>query len=316
MECSTELMQFSPRHKKDRFMESANMAANPLAEVFGFPLVNSTEEAKRLRRNKLCPFNNRVPSCTKDKAKNPLGVCSIFSDGKPVITCPVRFREKWIIVEHAADFFFDETTSWTSVSEVRLTDKNGKSAGNVDMVLVAYDQRGQVTNFGSLEVQAVYISGNIRAPFEYFMRKPEERKDFDWRTRPNFPKPDYLSSSRKRLIPQVMYKGKIFRAWGKKQALVLQRSFFETLPQMPRVGGEEADLGWFLYDLKYRESENRYELSRQEVVYTKFEPALDRIVKPEPSKVEDFVEVLQQKLDEKLESSPPDAPALGDVILS
>ena len=67
---------------------------------------------------------------------------------------------------------------------------------------------------------------------------------------------------------------------------------------------------------KMREKAKKYELNRQEVVYTKFEPALACIVKPEPGKVEDFVEVLQQKLDEKLEGSPPDAPALGDVILS
>jgi hypothetical protein len=82
------------------------MADHPLAEVFGFPINNFTEDAKRMRRNKLCPFNNKVPSCTKDRAKNPLGVCSIFGDGMPVITCPIRFRERWIIVEEAANFFF------------------------------------------------------------------------------------------------------------------------------------------------------------------------------------------------------------------
>lgn len=316
IECSTVFVDLSLHQKKERFMQSANIPTNPLAEVFGFPLINSKEEAKRLRRNRLCPFNNRVPSCTKDKAKNPLGVCSILSDGDPVITCPVRFREKWIIVEDAAEFFFKVGTSWTSVSEVRLTEKNGNSAGNIDIVLVAYDQQGQVIDFGSLEVQAVYISGNIRAPFEYFIENYEERKDFDWHTKPNYPKPDYLSSSRKRLVPQVMYKGTIFRAWAKKQVVVLQRSFFETLPKMPTVEREEADLGWFLYDLNYKESEKKYELTRQELIYTKFKPALDRIIKPEPGKVEDFMEVLQQKLDQKLESNPPDAPALGDVILS
>ena len=56
---------------------------NPLAEVFGFPVSNASKEALRFRHNRLCPFNNKVPSCTKDKAKNPLGVCSIFNGGKP-----------------------------------------------------------------------------------------------------------------------------------------------------------------------------------------------------------------------------------------
>jgi Restriction endonuclease NotI len=48
------------------------MAKQPLAEVFGFPIDNVSSDADRYRKNKLCPFNNKVPSCTKDKAENPL----------------------------------------------------------------------------------------------------------------------------------------------------------------------------------------------------------------------------------------------------
>ncbi len=79
---------------------------NPLGEVFGFPIINDSAQAKRDRNQKLCPYNNKVPNCTKDKANDPLGVCSILHEGKPVITCPVRFREDWIIVENAAKFAF------------------------------------------------------------------------------------------------------------------------------------------------------------------------------------------------------------------
>lgn len=68
------------------------MPTHPLAEVFGFPTDNLSATVERYRNNRLCPYNNRVPSCTKDKANDPLGVCSIFDGEKPVITCPVRFR--------------------------------------------------------------------------------------------------------------------------------------------------------------------------------------------------------------------------------
>ena len=34
--------------------------SNPLAEVFGFPIVNETERAKLNRSERNCPFNNRV----------------------------------------------------------------------------------------------------------------------------------------------------------------------------------------------------------------------------------------------------------------
>jgi len=291
------------------------MAVHPLAEVFGFPIGNFTKEAKRFRRNKLCPFNNRVPSCTKDKAKNPLGVCSIFHDEHPVITCPVRFREKWIIAENAADFFFEKGTLWTSVAEVNLTDKMGKTAGHIDLVLVAYDDRGRVTDFGTLEVQAVYISGNIRAPFEYYIGTPKRRQNLDWQGKPNYPKPDYLSSSRKRLIPQVLYKGGILKEWGKKQAVVLQKRFFQTLPEMPSVNVEKADIAWLLYELQAEPKEDRFTLVQKEVVYTEFGPALNRIIRPEPGDVEDFIEVLQEKLDVQLDENPPDAPTLTDAVL-
>jgi len=43
----------------------------------------------------------------------------------------------------------------------------GRSAGNIDVVLVSYDNDGKVLDFGALEIQAVYISGNVRDPFEY-----------------------------------------------------------------------------------------------------------------------------------------------------
>ena len=48
------------------------------------------------------------------------------------------------------------------MTEVRLNDANGKSAGNIDVVPVSYDNDGKVLDFGALEVQAVYISGNVR----------------------------------------------------------------------------------------------------------------------------------------------------------
>ncbi len=215
------------------------MNSNPLAEVFGYPIINKSTDAERYRKNTLCPFNNKVPSCTKDKANDPLGVCSIFEDGRSIITCPIRFREDWLIAGDAAQFFFKKGVSWTSIAEVRMADKDGNTAGNIDLVLVSYDHKGRVVDFGSLEIQAVYISGNIRRPFEKYMSSRIRTTDFTW-TGPNYPKPDFLSSSRKRLAPQMFYKGGILKVWGKKQAVALQTSFFETLPHTKRSSTEQG----------------------------------------------------------------------------
>jgi hypothetical protein len=279
---------------------------HPLAEVFGHLVNDNSDKAKRYRAQRLCPFNNKVPNCTKDKAKAPLGVCSIYYERQPVITCPIRFREDWIIADHAASFFFPEGATWTSLTEVRLNDLGGKSAGNIDVVLVAYDDEGRVQDFGALEVQAVYISGNVREPFEHYMKDPAGRANMDWSQEPGYPRPDYLSSSRKRLAPQLLFKGGILHTWHKKIAVALSKEFFDTLPTLKRVAKRDADVAWLIYDLEEckREGQGRYALRKVDEVFTEFGPALTTLTTPSPGRIADFLKVLQEKLDEQLETPP------------
>lgn len=288
------------------------MAKQPLAEVFGFPIDNQSEDANRCRQNALCPFGNVVPNCTKDKANDPLGVCSILDEQEVVITCPIRFRERWIIAEDAAGFFFPKGTKWTTLTEVRLRDQHGKSAGNIDVVICSYDARGKVTDFGALEVQAVYISGNVRNPFEHYMEDPARNTNMDWSKHPYYPGPDYLSSSRKRLAPQLLFKGGIIKAWKKKVAVAINSGFFATLPKLDEVPEKEADIAWFVYDLVKSAPNKIYKLSRTKVVYTKFVEALDKITRSEPGDISAFMEILQDKVDEKL--NPPDTAVINSPL--
>ena len=287
---------------------------NPLAEVFGFPIDNLDKEASRYRKNKLCPYNNKVPSCTKDKANDPLGVCSVFDKEDIAITCPVRFRQDWLIAEDAANFFFPPNSMWTSLTEVRLNDAGGQSAGNIDIVLVSYDSHGKIIDFGSLEIQGVYISGNVRRPFEQYIANPSKNTKLDWSSERNYPRPDYLSSSRKRLAPQLIYKGGILKHWNKKMAVALDNSFFKTLPELPEAKEKDADIAWFVYDLIYNQNKNTFVLQKIKTVYTSFKNALDKITMPSPGKVGDFITVLQDKLDEKLDNNPPDNHSLTDLL--
>ena len=282
-------------------------ANNPLAEVFGHLIDDFSDKAKRYRKQRLCPFNNIVPNCTKDKAKRPLGVCSVFHGDSPVITCPIRFREDWIIADDAAAFFFGKDAEWSSLTEVRLNDANGNSAGNIDIVLVAYDEKGGIYDFGAVEIQAVYISGNVRNPFEHYMENPEKRSTLDWSNKPNYPRPDFLSSSRKRLIPQLLFKGGILNNWKKKTAVVIDRAFYNTLPKMKEVPKTEAQMGWLIYDLVLTEEKGtkRYSLKKIDEKYTEFKTSLAAITTPIPGNMKDFMNILQDKLDDKLET-PPD----------
>jgi hypothetical protein len=175
------------------------------------------------------------------------------------------------------------------------------------VVIVAYDNNGRLYDFGALEIQAVYISGNVRDPFEYFMKDPKGRESMDWSKEPNYPRPDYLSSSRKRLVPQLLFKGGILHGWQKKIAVALNKSFFSTLPRLKQVSRTDADIAWFIYDLELKteeEGSERYSLKKVDEIFTEFEAALFSITTPSPGKVEDFIKLLQEKLDEQLETPP------------
>jgi hypothetical protein len=210
-----------------------------------------------------------------------------------------------MIADDAADFFFPAKATWTTLTEVRLKDADAGSAGNVDIVLCAYDNAGRVYDFGALEVQAVYISGNVRNPFERYMEAPSKNAGMDWTGEENYPRPDYLSSSRKRLAPQLIFKGGIIKAWGKKTAVALNKGFFKTLPKLPEVPKADADIAWMIYDLKPPTATGtHYQMFAARTVYTRFEPALNQITKSRPGHMEDFLRELQTKVDEKLETPP------------
>jgi len=125
------------------------------------------------------------------------------------------------------------------------------------------------------------------------------------------------SSSRKRLAPQLIYKGGIFHAWGKKQVVAVDSNFFNTLPQIDEVDPREAEMAWMIYDLQHNLEQNRYQLARTRTVYTMFNTALSRITIAEVGDIQRFTEMLQTKLDEKLEDgNPPDTHALLDAFES
>lgn len=289
------------------------MPEHPLGEVFGFPIDNLSAQAEHYRKNKLCPYNNKVPSCTKSKANDPIGVCSVLAGNSVVITCPVRFRQNWQVVSDAAEVFFPTNSNWTSLAEVRLNDGENNSAGNIDFVLVSFDEFGQILNFGALEIQSVYISGNVSKPFKYYMEDRPNRANVDF---PSNVRPDFLSSSRKRLIPQIIYKGKILNGWKKKIAVALQDTFFETLPDLPTVEPDQAELIWLIYGLDFDETVNQYTLFLKETIYTQFQPSLDKITTPPVGTPDSFIELLQDKLNEELEKeTPPDTMSLTDMFI-
>ena len=196
----------------------------------------------------------------------------------------------------AAEFFFAPDARYVTLSEVRLQTRQGSPAGNIDMVLVAFDERGRVIDFGSLEVQSVYISGNVSQVFKWFMENPEKLKTETWSGKS--PRPDYLSSSRKRLVPQLGYKGFILNQWRKKQAVAIHSGFFDTLPNFDEVPEDEADLAWLVYELEEPENPNLFlQLTKVRSVYTKWSQAMQKVQVPEAGDLRTFESRLQSMID-------------------
>jgi hypothetical protein len=276
-----------------------NTSKHPLAEVFGFTTTDLSSKAQRYRSKRHCPFNNRVPNCTNEHSKNPLGVCSILYDNKPVITCPVRFRQEWLITDDAASFFFEEGVRWSSLTEVQLADAYGKSAGNIDVVLVAYDDAGKMVDFGAIDIQNAFISGDARDPFDFYMKDPKANSLMDWSAQSNYPQPDYVSAIRESLVPRLIFKGSILNSWNKKMAVAIDRNYFETLPNLVPVEKQDAEMAWFVYDLEMVSSEEteRYELRRGKVVYTKFQQTLAALSASYPDNIDHFMKLLPELAD-------------------
>jgi hypothetical protein len=109
------------------------------------------------------------------------------------------------------------------------------------------------------------------------------------------------------LAPQLIYKGGILKTWGKKVAVALNKGFYNTLPRLRPVSKADADVAWLVYDLKTNEKTMRYNLVREETIYTKFEDALLTITRSEAGAADDFIDLLQDKIDRKLNNNtPPD----------
>ncbi len=162
-------------------------------------------------RRPQCPFQANQPPCSKKG-----GVCSIqryaenakhrLGDpvGEPVITCPYRFEEEGLVNRWLAEvsgFPVHESQVAREVPFMRSTETN-KPAGKIDMI-VAHVQ-GERLSWHGLEIQAVYFSGTgMNSEFEALLNDFNEPPPFPSAIR----RPDWRSSSAKRLMPQLEIQG-------------------------------------------------------------------------------------------------------------
>ena len=279
-------------------------------EWYGKAYLNLSREARSLLADSAlgnrevlpCPFQIGNPPCSKKH-----GVCSIVqytrSDagrigckaGEPVIVCPNRFDQGGLLVHWLAEivgFTLDDTRVAREVPFLRST-VTGKPAGKIDLVVA--QETGNKLEWYGLEIQAVYFSGPG-------MSKELEAMTQDTNDTPPFPsvvrRPDWRSSSAKRLMPQLEIKVPTLRRWGSKVAVAVDRPFFESIGGKSEQYSQtltDGDIIWMVPQM-IEDDEGRYVLSRGHWEVLTLEASNSKLRASKTMGLDEFELTLRKKL--------------------
>ena len=200
-----------------------------------------------------CPF--RSITCNKRG-----GVCSLQSyteatgsiaetDGHRVIVCPNRFEQDSLLVRWLADIVGFRPEELQLAREIPFMQSvvTKRPAGKIDLVIAA--DRHELRWFG-LEIQAVYFSGDgMSIEFEALRKATGVLPPYPLGKR----RPDWRSSSAKRLMPQLQVKGPTLRRWHSKIAVAVDTPFFESLGGPSKTPEHDLDAGdiiWLVPELR------------------------------------------------------------------
>lgn len=283
-----------------------------IAEWYGLPFLDLPPVARNHLAKKALQEEADVPACPFQKNRPPCrkkgGICSIrrYSQdkdgrinspvGDPVIVCPARFEQKQFLVRWLAEIVGFPQTDGMVAREVPFMHgtSTNKPAGKIDLV-VARLQNREIKWYG-LEIQAVYFSGpGMQSEFEVLRE--------DSGLKPPFPdairRPDWRSSSAKRLMPQLQIKVPTLRRWGSKLAVSVDRPFFESVggsSPNPSHDLNDGDIIWLVPELSQIEGEY-FQLSRGQWEVLTLEDTSQKLLAAETIRREAFEEDLRAKLE-------------------
>lgn len=284
------------------------MSRYGIAEWYGRPfLALSPGERRKFAATALgetapprCPF--REMACSKKG-----GVCTIqryarngahigAPEGDPVVVCPARLEQDRIILKWLADIVGFRSDAAMVAREIPFMTSTvtGKAAGRIDIVLA--EVNGGLAWFG-LEIQAVYFSGpGMDEEFRTLLDSADSRPPYPSSVR----RPDWRSSSAKRLMPQLQVKGPTLRRWGSKIAVAVDRPFFEAM------GGPSPDASHDLNDgdvLWLVTKVSDFHLRPDHWEALTLEAATDKLLAARTVRKQHFEEALREKLEPMREAS-------------
>ena len=248
-----------------------------------------------------CPFQQNQPSCNKRG-----GVCSIHRYsrcedgrlgqpvGRHVITCPSRFDQDRLLIFWLSEIVGFSPADALVAREVpfMLGTTTNRPAGKIDLVVAKTSGEGVVWH--GLEIQAVYFSGTgMQSEFDALLDDAHETPPFPTAIR----RPDWRSSSAKRLMPQLQIKAPTLRRWGSKIAVAVDRPFFESVggpSPNPSHDLNDGDIIWLVPELVVDGEYVR--LSRWHWEVLTLEASTEKLLAASTIRREDFERTLLSKL--------------------
>lgn len=193
-----------------------------IGEILGAP---SRQMREPVNAGYLCPFINST--CKKSSQRMPgvpYPVCSVHRSGPVdagslICLCPKRFYQVDFlhdVVEHC--WIGPPPNKLRIAHEVKMAD-----FGQVDFVLADVDENMAVTNFVSVELQAMDITGSCEPAYSSVLNSGmlARRPTFNFN----------YANVRKRYISQLIAKGFYHHHWGSRIIAVLQDHIYAKMRQ-------------------------------------------------------------------------------------
>ncbi|MGH9794959.1 MAG: NotI family restriction endonuclease [Candidatus Acidiferrales bacterium] len=273
---------------------------------------------KEQRPKQACPFLSR-PGKSADCHKEG-GICSLRSYERSRLTgevkidsrrstlitiCPSRFEQngtihRWVndvVLPNDNAISIGETPFLRRAPKATDTKESTRKAGRIDNILVV--PATDPLRWCPIEKQAVYFSGKrMMLDFQVIATAVGDAIPFPVLRR----RPDYRSSSAKRLLPQLETKVTALSKWGKKTAVVVDEDFFrEFTPMEEEQHITNSEIIWFV--VRYELQTDRFTLIKGFTRMATLKNAIQAVVAAQPIPQPEFEQTLKTKLQARLNAA-------------
>ena len=176
---------------------------------------------------------------------------------------PSRFDKHHVIVRWLAEIVGFQPAETKTAREIPFMQSKftNNPAGKIYLVVGRQREQEDLRWYG-LEIQAAYFSEKgMTSQFEVLQNDALQLPPYTARIR----RPDWRSSSEKRLMPQIQIKVPTARRWQTKMAVAVDQQFFEAMggpsPQ-PSQDLNDGDIIWLVPQLVFDDATRRYQLQR------------------------------------------------------